>query len=116
MVNLFGKKEENDYLESPKETLGFSKELASAFQDFIIKKFDFLDLSQIDEIKTQLKNRRILIINAKEILEGGKIKLLELKQVIDELKTFLRSLGGSIGRIGDNYMILTPNSQVRIAN
>ncbi|GAH14401.1 unnamed protein product, partial [marine sediment metagenome] len=29
---------------------------------------------------------------------------------------FLRENGGSIGRLGDHYLILTPNAHIKIAN
>lgn len=116
MVSLFGKKEDEDLSESPKETLGFTKDFSSVIQEFLIKKYDFSDLDQIEDIKKQLMNRRVLIINANKILERGKMQLLELKRAIDELKQFLRKNGGSLGRLGDNYLILTPNSHIRIAN
>jgi SepF-like predicted cell division protein (DUF552 family) len=116
MVSIFGKKEEDELAESPKETLGFTKDFSSVIQDFLIKKYDFSNLDQIDDIKKQLMNRRVLIINANKILENGKVPVLELKRAIDELKQFLRKNGGSLGRIGDKYLILTPNSHIRIAN
>lgn len=116
MVSLFGKKDEDDLLESPKETLGFTKDFSSVIQEFLIKKYDFSDLDQVEDIKKQLMNRKVLIINANKILENGKVHVLDLKRVIDELKQFLRKNGGSLGRLGDKYLILTPNSHIRISN
>jgi len=116
MVSLFGKKDEDDLLESPKETLGFTKDFSSVIQEFLIKKYDFSDLDQVGDIKKQLMNRKVLIINANKILENGKVQVLDLKRAIDELKQFLRKNGGSLGRLGDKYLILTPNSHIRIAN
>ncbi|MGM0470556.1 MAG: cell division protein SepF [Promethearchaeati archaeon] len=115
MVSLFGKKND-DLAESPKETLGFTKDLSSVIQDFLIKKYDLSNLNQIEDIKQQLMNRRVLIINAQKILDDGKIQILDLKRAIDDLKKFLRQNGGSLGRIGDKYLILTPNSHIRISN
>ncbi|KKM14455.1 hypothetical protein LCGC14_1705970, partial [marine sediment metagenome] len=39
-----------------------------------------------------------------------------LKRCIEELKAFLREIGGSLGRLGDNYLILTPNAHIKIAS
>ncbi|MFX1499900.1 MAG: cell division protein SepF [Promethearchaeota archaeon] len=114
MGKLWGKKEDQELLGSPQETMGFSKEYSSLLQNFIIRKYDFTNLHQVEDIKNQLLKRKILIINAKEILEN--VDVSELKKGIEEIKTFLRENGGSIGRLGDNYLIVTPNAHVKIAN
>ena len=114
-MKFFKKNDDDNLLSSPKETLGF-KEIDSSIQQFLIKKYKFKSLDQMDDIKKQLMGRKILIINAQEILDSGGIQILELKKIIDELKSFVRELGGSIARLGDQYLILTPNSYVRISN
>ncbi|TFF63416.1 MAG: cell division protein SepF [Promethearchaeota archaeon] len=114
-MKLFKKNQDENLLSSPKETLGFKK-MDDSLQQFLIKKYKFSSLNQMDDIKKQLMGRKILIINAKEILDSGKIQILELKKIIDELKSFVRELGGSIARLGDQYLILTPNSYVKISN
>jgi len=114
MGKLWGKKDDNELLGSPQETMGFSKEYSSLLQNFIIRKYDFTNPNQVEDIKKQLLKRRILIINAKEILEYADIS--EVKRCIEDLKSFLRENGGSMGRLGDNYLIVTPNVHVKIAN
>ncbi|MFX1572002.1 MAG: cell division protein SepF [Promethearchaeota archaeon] len=114
MGKFWGKKEDIELLGSPQETMGFSKEYSSLLQNFIIRKYDFSNLSQIEDIKNQLMKQKILIINAKEILE--KVDVSELKGAIENLKSFLRENGGSLGRLGDQYLIVTPNSHIKISN
>jgi SepF-like predicted cell division protein (DUF552 family) len=101
-------------LGSPEETMGFSKELIALKQSFLIKKYDFSSIEQIEEIKKELIGRRILIINAKDLLQS--VDVTKLKRGIEDLKSFLRENGGSMARLGDQYLILTPNSSVKIAN
>ena len=113
-MRLLKKKSDNVLLGSPQEAMGFSKEYSSLLQNFIIKKYDFSDLNQINDIKKQLLGRKILLINAKEVLEDGEVS--QLKSCIEELKIFLKENGGSIGRLGDHYLILTPNAHIKIAN
>jgi SepF-like predicted cell division protein (DUF552 family) len=103
-----------ELLGSPQEAMGFSKEYSSLLQNFIIRKYDFSNINQVDDIKKQLLGRKILLINAKEVLENGEVS--QLKSCIEELKGFLRENGGSMGRLGDHYLILTPNNHVKIAN
>jgi SepF-like predicted cell division protein (DUF552 family) len=116
---LFGNKDEDnsdDILDSPEKTLGFSREKIKQYQSFLIQKFDFTSLSQIKEIKSKLMDRKILILNVKELLNKEEFQVLELKEALDELKSFLHKNGGSMGRIGEHILILTPNSHVRISN
>ena len=114
MGKLWGKKEDNELLGSPQETMGFSKEYSSLLQNFIIRKYDFTNLNQVEDIKNQLLKRKILILNAKDILEN--VDVSELKRGIEDLKSFLRENGGSMGRLGEHYLIMTPNAHVKIAN
>ena len=111
MARFKGRKDDIELLGSPQEAMGFSKEYSALLQNFIIKKYDFSSLDQIEDIKKQLLGKRILIINSTEILKNSDIS--EVKRVIEELKSFLRENGGSIG---DQYLIVTPNSYVKIAN
>ncbi|NHJ25931.1 MAG: cell division protein SepF [Candidatus Lokiarchaeota archaeon] len=110
----FWKKIDDDLLGAPEETMGFSRELIELKQSFLIKKYDFSSLEQIDEIKKELLGRRILIINAQELLKD--VDVTKLKRGIEDLKSFLRENGGSMARLGDQYLILTPNSAVKISN
>ena len=119
----FWKKEYDDILGdgSPHETLGFAKErnylqVPYMIQKFLIKKYNLQSIEQVEDIKQQLLGRKILVINAKELLENNKIPIQELKYCIEEIKSFLEMRGGSIGRIGDQYLILTPSPHVKIAN
>lgn len=113
-MGKFWKKVDDELLSSAEETMGFSREFSSLTHSFVIKKYDFSSIEQIDEIKNELLNKRILIINAKEILQ--KIDVTKLKRGIEDLKIFLRENGGSMARLGDQYLILTPNRLVKIAN
>ncbi len=114
MGKLWGKKEDLELLGSPQETMGFSKEYSSLLQNFVVRKYDFTNLNQVEDIKNQLLKRKILIINSKEILEN--VDVSELKRGIEDLKSFLRENGGSMGRLGDHYLIVTPNAHIKIAN
>lgn len=113
-LGRFWKKVDEELLGSPEETMGFSRDLSSLKQSFLIKKYDFSSLEQIDEIKKELLGRRILIVNTKTLLDN--VDVSKLKRGIEDLKSFLRENGGSMARIGEEYLILTPNSLVKIAN
>lgn len=113
-MGRFWRKIEADLLSSPEETMGFSRELSSLKESFTIKKYDFTSLEQVEEIKRELLGKRILILNATDVLKN--IDITQLKRGIEDLKSFLRENGGSMARLGDKYLILTPNSWVKISN
>ena len=110
----FWKKVETDLLSSPEETMGFSRELSSLKESFTIKKYDFSSLEQVEQIKKELLSKRILILNATDILKN--IDIPQLKRGIEDLKSFLRENGGSMARLNEEYLIMTPNSSVKISN
>jgi SepF-like predicted cell division protein (DUF552 family) len=121
-MTIFGKKGREDihFAASPQETMGFSKEgdlmMLTTVQNYLIKKYTFNTLDQVKDIKRQLLGRRILIINTKELFENENIPRNDLKRAIEEIRAFLVENGGSMGRLGEQYLIITPNSQVKISN
>jgi SepF-like predicted cell division protein (DUF552 family) len=112
------RKESDELLQSAFDTLGISKDKNgfTIVQNYMIKKYDFKALDQVEDIKKQLRSRKILIINARELLESQTLTIEELKSAIDQIKAVLSEIGGSLGRIGDQFLILTPNSHIKIAN
>ena len=119
---IFGKKGREDihFAASPQETMGFSKEgdllMLTSVQNYLIKKYTFNALDQVNDIKRQLLGRRILIINTKDLFKNENIPRNDLKRAIDEIRLFLAENGGSMGRLGESTLIITPNSQVKISN
>ena len=104
---------------SPQETMGLGKDFLQHYpkvQNYLIKMYKLNSPSQVEDIKGKLLKNNVLIINAKELLEKKAITIEELKKTIDELKGFLHKYGGSVGRIGENYLILTPSRNIRISN
>ncbi len=110
------KKEDEIIFNSPKDIMGVSGDLIPSVQNFLIKKYSFTSLSQIKDIKNHLLKKKILILDAEELFGQKSVNLEDLKKGIEELKEFLSKNGGSMGRIGDKYLILTPNSHVKISN
>lgn len=122
MLNLKFRKriEENELFGSPQDAMGFSKEtdylqVSSLIQRFFIKKYNLQSLEQIEDIKKQLTGKKILIVNAMELLQNHR-NIEELTEAIEEIKIFLKKSGGSIGRLGEHYLILTPSAHIKIAN
>ena len=79
-----------------------------------IKRMDFRSLADIESIQRNLKNGNIMLLNTEHLLKSRSI--LELKRAIDQLRGSCTELGGSIGRLGNNFLILTPSPFIRIGN
>ena len=116
----FWKKEQYDFKSSVDETLGCLQKLGafnsgSHHTRYLIKKYRLGSLDQIEDIKAELASGSVLIMNASEVLGSETISALDFKRTIDQLRAFLNVNGGSIGRIGENYLIMTPNGQIKIS-
>lgn len=79
-----------------------------------IRMTEFSSLNDIESIQRNLKNGNIMLLNTEKLLQTRSI--LELKSAIDQLRRSCKELGGSIGRLGNNFLILTPNPFIRIGN
>lgn len=79
-----------------------------------IRMMDFNSLEDVDMIKEELNERNVMILNVNNLLNSNNNSILELKRAIDQLRGYCRQLGGSIGRIGENLLIVTPNSDIRL--
>ncbi len=113
----FWKKNVSTILGSPRVTFSRTTgQSCSPFGDYIIKKFNFSSIEQVEEMKKQLSSRKILIINAKKIFENRQVRVEDIKKGLDEIQSFLREKGGSVGKIGEQYLILTPNNHIKISN
>ena len=79
-----------------------------------IKMMEFSSLNDIESIQRNLENGNIMLLNTEKLLQSRSI--LELKRAIDQLRGSCNELGGSIGRVGNNFLILTPSPFIRIGN
>ena len=119
MIKFWNRDDDDELTDPAHETMGVEKDFLwtySKIQNYLIKMYKLSSAKQIDEIKNLLIKNNILVINAKELLENQTISLQELREIMDQLKLFLTAFGGSIGRIGDQYLVLTPNVHIRISN
>ena len=79
-----------------------------------IKMINFDSLKDLEMIQRDLQEGNIMVINTEKLLESRSI--LELKRAIDRLRGSCQDLGGSIGRIGDQFLVITPNPYIRISH
>jgi len=70
------------------------------------------DQKDLLQIETELKNGQILFLKTSKFFEQTEV--IKLKTTIDFLKKTCANLGGSIGRIGPDLLVLTPNEKIKL--
>lgn len=112
------KKERYDFKSSIEETMGCLHKLGAvggSDSRYLIKRYNLSSLNQVEDVKQQLASGNILIISASSILGNASVSIIDFKRAIEQIRAEINLSGGSIGRIGDNYLIITPNSQIKIS-
>ena len=72
------------------------------------------DQGDLSQIENDLKSGQILFLNTGQFFEQYQDEVIRLKQMIDQLKKICLNYGGSIGRIGPNLLVLTPNEKIKL--
>ena len=102
---VFGKKKKEE--ENPVEM----KELPSApspIQETVyLKALPLKDLSDLDEIKNELKTGNILIVKISPL---AKKSVEDVKVAVSELYDYVQTIHGDIARLGEERIVMTPPS------
>ena len=74
-------------------------------QQMYLKAIPLKDLDQISAIKDEVSRNMIVILRITHIAQKN---VKELKKAIEELYSYVSSIGGDIVRLGDERVVLTP--------
>jgi len=94
----------------------YSVEKKISMQDTYIKSCRVSQLSDFELIKQDLECGHIIVVDMDEILCNQQIDIIDLKRSVERLRGFCIEKGGNMGRIGENYLIITPNANFVINN
>ena len=72
------------------------------------------DQKDLSQIETDLRANKILFLKTGQFFEQYQDEVIKLKQMIDQLKKICVNIGGSIGRIGPDLLVLTPNEKIKL--
>ena len=72
------------------------------------------DQREISQIESDLKKGQILFLKTGQFFEQYQDEVIKLKGAMDQLKKICLSFGGSIGRIGPDLLVLTPNERIKL--
>ncbi len=79
-----------------------------------IKKIELRDEKDFKRIDRNLAQNRILFIQTKLYFENHQEDLVTLRNTMNQLKQICLRNGGSMGRVGGDILVLTPNPQIRL--
>ncbi len=84
------------------------------FGTTVIKTFSLAGLDQVPEVKQELKSGNVLVLGVDDLMNNPEYSIVELKRAVEQIRACVRELGGSMGRLGDRYLIITPSPQLRL--
>lgn len=85
-----------------------------SYDTYYVTRSKLKSLDDIEKIKMDLERGYILILDASDLLKSNTLSVLELKRAIDQIRGFCKDMGGSIGRIGEEFLVITPDSSIKI--
>jgi len=86
---------------------GGSVKTSKAEQSLYVKALPLHALSDIDQIKSEIRLGNVLIVR---ITPLAKKSVEETKHAINELCNFIKNEGGDIARLGEERIVITPPS------
>jgi SepF-like predicted cell division protein (DUF552 family) len=105
--------------ENPNTVVSISSELAVAEQSesdasvqsvackTYLKAIPLRDLSDLDDIKTEIQNGNILILRITPLASKS---IDSVKSAVNELYAFTESIGGDIARLGEERVVICPKN------
>jgi SepF-like predicted cell division protein (DUF552 family) len=73
-----------------------------------------MDHHDLAQVQSELNHGKLLFLNTTPFFAHYQNDVLALKNIIDELKKMVLRKGGSIGRVGENILILSPRKDVKL--
>ena len=95
------KKEEDEKQAVPPST---NKEVSSKTY---LKAMPLRDLSDLEEIKKEVKNGNVLIMRITPLASKS---IEDVKRAVNELYEFAESIGGDIARLGEERVVICPQN------
>jgi SepF-like predicted cell division protein (DUF552 family) len=95
------KKEEDEKTEMP------PPEDKEAFEKIYLKAMPLRDLSDLEDIKNEVKNGNVLILRITPLANKS---IEDVKHAVNELYEFAESIGGDIARLGEERVVICPQN------
>jgi SepF-like predicted cell division protein (DUF552 family) len=96
--------------EEDEKPAGPPPEAKEVLEKAYLKAMPLRDLSDLENIKTEVKNGNILILRITPLANKS---VEDVKQAVNELYEFAESIGGDIARLGEERVVICPE-KIRI--
>ena len=83
------------------------KEAAEAISKTYLKAMPLKELTDIDEVKNEVKNGNIIILRVTPLANKS---IDEVKTAVNQLYEFTESVGGDIARLGEERVVICPKN------
>ena len=74
----------------------------------------FQSIAEVDFIKSELAQGNVVFLDFSDFLDQDTNEMVDLKRAIDQIRGYCNEVGGDIGRIGEQLLIITPNRRIKI--
>jgi len=81
----------------------------------MVKKINLMTVNDIQVIQNEIQDGNMAIIDVAGFVTSGEFTILELKRAIEQIRGTCRLLGGALARLGDRYLLATPNERLQLA-
>ncbi|MHA1681369.1 MAG: cell division protein SepF [Promethearchaeota archaeon] len=110
-VNLTGGVDNSASVNGGMNTMFFSNQLKQ--RTMFIKKMSLGSMADIGEIQGEISDGNLTIIDVADFVTSGEFTVLELKRAIEQIRGTCKKLGGMLARLGERYLLATPNENLR---
>jgi len=72
-----------------------------------VKALSINSLSDVDQVKAEVESGNVIIAR---ITPLAKKSVEDTQRAVEELRSFVKEVGGDIGRLGEERLVITPSS------
>ena len=79
-----------------------------------ITEYELTNQHELGQIEAKLQDGNILFVKTRNVFDLYQDEIVVLKNLFEKLQRVCNRYGGSMGRIGKNLLVLTPNKQIKL--
>ena len=102
-----------DEIDAPQPSLQLANQLKQ--RSTLVKKINLMNVNDIQKIQGEIEEGNMAIIDVAGFVTSGEFTILELKRAIEQIRGTCAQLGGALARLGDRYLLATPNERLQLA-
>src|SRR5271157_1601622 len=96
------------------ETCNRGDQMAASAADIFIKTRHLTDVVDLVRIEDDIRAGYVVFLETADFFDKYDQDIVQLKQSLDRLNALCRMQGGQIARVGEDILVLTPNSEITL--